>query len=834
MLILMMVPVTHGKAAEKLTLGQVRPMAEVNGNEIPAANSFSIDSMDISPNNDGRLDYTNINLSFNTFQPFVYVGLWDYINPKAGPNRDGFLGFVAFDYDLAAGNYVVEWDGTYISAADDFKVVKAAPDGVYKLIAWGENADQTDFVMQPQEIWPVFIKTSIPKIGAENTTIDGSKGVFRGSVNDAYVDWSYKISPINYNYKYYPSSKFALTYDLTNPKGEKLVSKAPLSIDDWGGFEIPLEGLTLGDYKIKIYVDDAAGNHVEQEYTITVVDRTAPQVNVQFSSESGNIYVDDEITVTLNVTDNLSGVKTVEYKINDGKWTPYTGPFKFTKIKGATNLIHYHTVDNVGNELSNYTPLWADTDAPMTGIDFEGVESSTWIYGDWWYKSDVKVTLKPTDSQSGVKLTEYKIDDGEWMTYTSPFTITKEGYTIIYYKSTDYVGNTESRRLYEVQIDKTAPIVTGVENGKTYNSDVTITFDEGKGELNGNPFTSGSVVSTPGNYTLVVKDKASNVTSVSFKIEKTSPPVVDPPVDPTPPPVITPPVVSPPPTGTAQTDTTPPKVSGVENYGFYNKDVTISFSDGKATLNGKEIANNSVVKAEGTYELVVRDEAGNKTTIEFTIDKTAPKVSGISHNAVYNKNVTVTFNEGTARLNGSWFENNTIVNKDGIYTLVVTDEAGNKTTVKFMVDKKAPTVSGAANNAYYNKDVTIKFDEGMATLNGKKLGNSSVVKAEGTYVLIVTDAAGNRTTIKFTIDKTAPIVPTVNSLTTKTSVISGKAEKGTTVYIYNGKKLLGKAVVNAKGEYSIKTGIQKKGVTLTIFARDLAGNQSKSIVMKVK
>ncbi|WP_165921291.1 hypothetical protein, partial [Paenibacillus albiflavus] len=118
----------------------------------------------------------------------------------------------------------------------------------------------------------------------------------------------------------------------------------------------------------------------------------------------------------------------------------------------------------------------------------------------------------------------------------------------------------------------------------------------------------------------------------------------------------------------------------VTNGGLYNVNKTITFNEGTATLNGSAFISGSTVSAEGDYTLVVTDAAGNVTTVSFTIDKTAPVVSGVTNGGLYNVNKTITFNEGTATLNGSAFISGSTVSAEGDYTLVVTDAAGNVTT----------------------------------------------------------------------------------------------------------------------------------------------------------
>ncbi|MBV7504131.1 DUF839 domain-containing protein [Bacillus sp. sid0103] len=132
-------------------------------------------------------------------------------------------------------------------------------------------------------------------------------------------------------------------------------------------------------------------------------------------------------------------------------------------------------------------------------------------------------------------------------------------------------------------------------------------------------------------------------------------------------------------------------------------------------------------------------------------------------------------------------------------------------------------------------------------VNGKYLKSTTVDK-NGNYKFViakqraateikvtVTDEAGNVSTAKSVkvVDKTAPAKPSVNKVTYKSTIVTGKAEIGSTVYVYNGKKYVSKAVVDAKGNYKVKIKTQKKHTTLTIFVLDKAGNKSTTVTIKV-
>ncbi|WP_186327885.1 InlB B-repeat-containing protein [Paenibacillus xylanexedens] len=135
--------------------------------------------------------------------------------------------------------------------------------------------------------------------------------------------------------------------------------------------------------------------------------------------------------------------------------------------------------------------------------------------------------------------------------------------------------------------------------------------------------------------------------------------------------------------------------------------------------------------------------------VTITIGQTTPPiVNGVSDGGIYNQTVTPAFNSGTALLNDAVFTSGTEVTADGVYTLVVTNSIGS-TTVHFSIDTAAPVVSGVTDNGKYNERPTITFNEGTATLNGSPFSSGGTVQSEGEYALIVTDSAGNTTTLHF-------------------------------------------------------------------------------------
>lgn len=179
------------------------------------------------------------------------------------------------------------------------------------------------------------------------------------------------------------------------------------------------------------------------------------------------------------------------------------------------------------------------------------------------------------------------------------------------------------------------------------------------------------------------------------------------------------------------------------------------------------------------------------------------------------------------------------------------DKAGNKSAKKTIkvIDKIAPSVPSV--NAIGDNAIAVsgKAESGAkvyAYVGSKKLGEA--VAKNGSYSIQIAkqktgtaitvyavDPAKNKSgskTVKV-VDKTAPGVPTVNKVTSKSTAVYGKGEKSATVLIYNGSKKIGQGTVDSKGNFKVKISPQKKGSYLKVKLQDNAGNKSGSKTVKV-
>ena len=143
-------------------------------------------------------------------------------------------------------------------------------------------------------------------------------------------------------------------------------------------------------------------------------------------------------------------------------------------------------------------------------------------------------------------------------------------------------------------------------------------------------------------------------------------------------------------------------------------------------------------------------------------------ISGVKENAYYNASKILKFsgsNLSKVVVNGkvdksALKKKQLKLSKNGKNVITVYNKNGQKKKIEFYIDKKAPTITGVANNKAYTQQRTLKFNDNFGlkkvTVNGKSnqtaLKTKSIkVKKQGNYEIKVTDLAGNVTTTKFRI-----------------------------------------------------------------------------------
>ncbi|MEJ7301275.1 putative Ig domain-containing protein, partial [Staphylococcus caprae] len=486
----------------------------------------------------------------------------------------------------------------------------------------------------------------------------------------------------------------------------------------------------VGSYPIVVTTTDASGNETITKFTIQVIDTIKPVVaSIADQTKEVNTPID---SITIEATDNSGQV--VTNKVNNlpegVTFDSETNTISGTPTKVGSYPITVTTTDASGNKTTtNFTIQVVDTIKPtVTAINNQTKEVNTPIDS---------ITINASDN-SGQAVTNKVSGLPEGVTFDS---------------ETNTISGTPT---------------------KVGSYPITVTTTDAEGNITTTSFTI-KVVDTTKPAVATIKDQTKEVNTAidSIKIEATD--------------------------NSGQVVTN--KVSGLpEGVTFDSETNTISGTPTKV----------------GSYPIVVitTDASGNKTETKFTIevvDTIKPMVTSIEDQSkevntpIDSITVEATDNSGQAVTNkvsglpaGVSFdsETNTISGtptKVGSYpiTVTTTDAEGNETTTNFtikVVDTTKPTVTAIKDQT---KEVNTPIDSIKieATDNsGKAVTNkvsglpdgvsfdsvtntiSGTPTKVGSYPIMVTttDASGNKTETKFTIevvDKTAPTVTAIENQT---------------------------------------------------------------------
>ena len=174
----------------------------------------------------------------------------------------------------------------------------------------------------------------------------------------------------------------------------------------------------------------------------------------------------------------------------------------------VTNLNNGTAKDNLASRLETVNKILNDIEGP----DISGIRNDSFTRND-------SVSLTISDDN---EVTTTVMFNGNPVDYTDSFT--EEGTYVV--TAVDAAFNETTLTF---TIDRTKPVVGGVEDGKYYNTDVAVTIDDanpGTVHLHKNgelvkPYNAGDPITEEGTYTVVVTDKADNKSKeITFVIDK--------------------------------------------------------------------------------------------------------------------------------------------------------------------------------------------------------------------------------------------------------------------------------------------------------------------------
>ncbi len=530
-----------------------------------------------------------------------------------------------------------------------------------------------------------------------------------------------------------------------------------------------------GVHTLEYWSVDNAGN-VEAAKSVTVkIDKTKPQINhTQNPAANSAGWNNSDVTVTFECTDGGSGTASC------------TAPQTVT-TEGANQSVTGTAVDNAGNEATDPAKVSIDKTKPTITAARDRAANTA-----GWYDDDVTVSFACADALSGIKSCTAPQKLGEGADQSASGT------------ATDAAGNSASATERGINVDKTAPLLSGAAttnpNGNGwYSGDVTVAWTcrdtlsgiAGDGSCPANQVLTGEGGNLSASAS--VSDKAGNSTSATvngIKIDRTAP-------------------------STSASVPAPPQS------GWYAGSVTVTLQ-GVDSLSGVATTYYSVdggaqqvysgtfsVSKQGvnTITFYSVDKAGNaeKTTpahtITLKIDGAPPTIEGsrspaANENGWNNSDVVVSFACNDAASGIASCAEPTPLSAEGqnqSVTGTAVDNVGytaSATVGGINIDKTAPTITASAKTAddkaytadsWTNQDVTVSFTCGDAlsgiatcpasvTLSGNGAGQEVAGTAE--------DKAGNTnsaTVSGINIDKTAPKLTLPENPTVPATSSSGAA-----------------------------------------------------------
>lgn len=498
-----------------------------------------------------------------------------------------------------------------------------------------------------------------------------------------------------------------------------------------------------GNHTLKFWSTDNAGN-TEAAHTVSFgIDKTSPTIgHTQEPAANNDGWNNTDVKVTFNCSDTVSGIASC------------TAP-QTIGTEGAAQKVTGTATDNAGNTATDPALVSIDTTKPVITVDDLPAPNA-----NAWYRDDVTATFTASDALSGVKTQDTAHTFGEGANQTATAT------------ATDTAGNSASVTTAKINVDKTAPTITGKLVGTPnangwFSGDVTVHWTCADNLSGVVACPADTVVFGEGSdrsASASVTDKAGHTASATvdgIKIDRTAPST---------------------------------KATGVPG-GWVNAPVTVglaandNLSDVDSTYYAVDGAstptqgNSVTVGAEGVHTVSYWsvDNAGNKEDAgSFTVklDLSSPSITpsqspGPNTHGWNNSNVAVSFAcEDQTELSGlKDCTDPRIISTEGKAQKVAgtaTDNAGNNVsgTATVNIDKTAPTITGALDRAanaagWYKDDVTVSFTadddlSGVDTVTGPThLGEG----ADQSVIGAATDNAGNPASTSVSginIDKTAP------------------------------------------------------------------------------
>jgi hypothetical protein len=187
------------------------------------------------------------------------------------------------------------------------------------------------------------------------------------------------------------------------------------------------------------------------QVTVNITDDTPPQSVLSIEGPADGQWYTSVPAITLSATDDLSGLRAIWCRIDDGEWAVYNGTLE---LLDGRHTLQFRAEDNQGNlEEVRSVEAFVDATAPQVSSAFSSAPSN-----GIWRNAPCYFSVNATDAVSGIDRVEYSLDGGAWVQYSGPIWF-EEGMHDLRYRAFDRAGNMMAPVEVQGCVDTVAPVL---------------------------------------------------------------------------------------------------------------------------------------------------------------------------------------------------------------------------------------------------------------------------------------------------------------------------------------------------------------------------------------
>lgn len=249
--------------------------------------------------------------------------------------------------------------------------------------------------------------------------------------------------------RYYQQASLPVYLFIANSTDGKPLPLQPLTKK-----EIQIEGHGIHAFKHENIITKSFDEFMIYADGIPPVSTSGFTAATQFQA-AGNYFYGAGLTVSVQSTDEMSGVEAIYHSINGNAFTIYSQP---DFLKEGNYQYSYYAVDRTGNVEEVKTKIFTvDLSTPKTFHNVVSISSQDVV------STNSTIYLSTTDSLSGIAKTFYKFDKEDFRVYNGGninFKYLPDGEHTLTYYSADNAKNKETEKSFKFYLDKTAPIMS--------------------------------------------------------------------------------------------------------------------------------------------------------------------------------------------------------------------------------------------------------------------------------------------------------------------------------------------------------------------------------------